>query len=182
MSHWGQTGGCCKVDQKRKDKAPMLLRVGELAEWIRCGENSSLTRSHARNKRGRQRDKQNRKGESDKQARGIKLSSSNLHTFCSDWRSDLDPESLTDKPYAGAGTRKTATCSKSLKPGSVWNCLPVEHLLDGRLPRSTWRCSDLTGALVVSGPKGQRLRRNSVSLIGVFWVEMRGLPNKLSSV
>lgn len=47
------------------------------------------------------------------------LSSSNLHTFRSDWPSDLDPESLMDKSYAGAGTRKTATCSKSLKPGSV---------------------------------------------------------------
>lgn len=47
------------------------------------------------------------------------LSRSNLHTFRSDWPSDLDTESLMDKSHAGAGTRKTAICSKSLKPGSV---------------------------------------------------------------
>lgn len=63
---------------------------------------------------------------SPKLGKEAKLSISNLYTFRSDWRSDLDPESFTDKSYAGAGTRKTATCSKSLKPDqcrivSQWN-------------------------------------------------------------
>lgn len=37
---------------------------------------------------------------SPKLGKEVKLSSSNLHTFRTDWRSDLDPESFTDKSYA----------------------------------------------------------------------------------
>lgn len=101
-----QIDGCCKVDQKHLCSRQNESAVARIPAWP---DHMPGTREAGRetNRIGKERGTGTEL--SPKLGKGVKLSSSNLHTFRSNWRSDLDPKSFTDKSYAGARTRKTAT-------------------------------------------------------------------------